>query len=142
MGHVTREGTTVPLPITHAELGHLVGAQRSTVTLALKDLAGRGEVLRRSDGVFVLKGDPPVPHHHEHRRRRVVTAPDVARTAATGDLPDLAALQARVAALGVRFESARRHTSDELERARLIRERSMQLRDEARASRRTDLPGG
>lgn len=143
VGHVTRDGTTVPLPVTHAQLGHLVGAQRSTVTLALKDLASRGEVLRRDDGTFVLKGDPPVPHHDEQRRRRRRAAPAAAvARAAAADLPDLAALRARVEALGARHEVAVRHAADELERARIVRQRSAELRDAAREHRHTSATGG
>jgi Mn-dependent DtxR family transcriptional regulator len=37
---------TVPLRLTHEALGHLVGAQRPTVTLALKDLRDRRLVTR------------------------------------------------------------------------------------------------
>jgi CRP/FNR family cyclic AMP-dependent transcriptional regulator len=133
MGHVARDGTTVPLGMTHAQLGHLVGAQRSTVTLALKDLARRGEVVRRDDGTFVLKGEPPVPDYHDRARRRRA-APMVAR-AAVGDLPDFAALRARVAALGAQYGEASRHVSDELERARVLRERSAALRERARERR-------
>lgn len=48
------EGTIVPLPMTHAELGRLVGAQRPTVTLALKELEQEGLLYRRDDGHWVL----------------------------------------------------------------------------------------
>ncbi len=54
-GLVTGEGYVVPLRMTHAALGRLVGAQRPTVTLALTELAERADVTRRADGAFVLR---------------------------------------------------------------------------------------
>jgi hypothetical protein len=41
-GKVGPEGTTVPLPLTHAMMARLVGAQRPSVTSALKTLEERG----------------------------------------------------------------------------------------------------
>jgi hypothetical protein len=54
-GRVSHEGIVLRLPLSHAALGRLVGAQRPTVTLALKELALRGSVARRSDGSFLLR---------------------------------------------------------------------------------------
>jgi CRP/FNR family transcriptional regulator, cyclic AMP receptor protein len=45
-GRVTTDGTLLPLPLTHELLGHLVGARRSTVTLALTELESQGYVRR------------------------------------------------------------------------------------------------
>jgi CRP-like cAMP-binding protein len=56
-GVVTSDGYVLPLRMTHAALGRLVGAQRPTVTLALTELAERGDVTRRADGSFVLRPD-------------------------------------------------------------------------------------
>lgn len=47
-------GIVVPLELTHEALGHLVGARRSTVTLALSELGRHGAVTRRADGAWVL----------------------------------------------------------------------------------------
>jgi Crp-like helix-turn-helix protein len=44
----------VPIALTHATLGRLIGARRPTVSLALKDLASRGLLERRSDGAWIL----------------------------------------------------------------------------------------
>lgn len=66
-GHVTPDGISLPLPLTHQILGQLVGAQRPTVTLALHALEEEGAVSRREDGLYVLargsreKFDEPVP---------------------------------------------------------------------------------
>ena len=53
-GHVTPFGIEVPLQLTHEVLGRLVGAQRPTVTLALRDLADDGIVTRSPRGGWLL----------------------------------------------------------------------------------------
>jgi CRP/FNR family transcriptional regulator, cyclic AMP receptor protein len=57
-GRVGREGTLVPLRLTHATLAQLVGAQRPSVTSALRTLEQRG-LLRRLPEGWLLLGDPP-----------------------------------------------------------------------------------
>lgn len=54
-GRVTSSGTVVPVRLTHAVLGGLIGARRSTVTLALKELTDRGAVLRQAEGWLLLE---------------------------------------------------------------------------------------
>jgi CRP/FNR family transcriptional regulator, cyclic AMP receptor protein len=49
----------VPLKLTHQLLGRVVGAQRPSVTTALKQLMEEGSVSRRDDGTWLLHGDPP-----------------------------------------------------------------------------------
>ena len=58
-GRVSGQGVIVPLPLTHRILGQLVGARRPTVSTALAELAEREELLRRPDGSWLLRGDPP-----------------------------------------------------------------------------------
>jgi CRP-like cAMP-binding protein len=58
-GRVTREGTHVPLPLSHADLAELVGAQRPSVSVALKRLADDGLVRRASDNGWLLSHEPP-----------------------------------------------------------------------------------
>jgi CRP/FNR family cyclic AMP-dependent transcriptional regulator len=58
-GKVGTEGVHVPLKLSHRVLGHLVGAQRPSVTTALRQLDAEGRVTRRSDGTWMLHGDPP-----------------------------------------------------------------------------------
>ena len=58
-GRVSSQGVIVPLALTHRILGQLVGARRPTVSTALAELAERGELIRRSDGSWLLRGDPP-----------------------------------------------------------------------------------
>jgi CRP/FNR family transcriptional regulator, cyclic AMP receptor protein len=58
-GKVTPDGVHVPMRLTHQLLGRLVGAQRPSVTTALKQLADDGLLTRRDDGTWLLHGDPP-----------------------------------------------------------------------------------
>lgn len=58
-GRVSGDGVVVPLALTHRILGQLVGARRPTVSTALSELAEREELMRRSDGSWLLRGDPP-----------------------------------------------------------------------------------
>jgi len=54
-GRVGRDGIVVRLALTHETLGRMVGARRPTVSLALKELATAGTVVRRLDGAWVLR---------------------------------------------------------------------------------------
>jgi CRP/FNR family transcriptional regulator, cyclic AMP receptor protein len=58
-GRVSGDGVIVPLALTHRILGQLVGARRPTVSTALSELAERNELVRRPDGSWLLRGDPP-----------------------------------------------------------------------------------
>src|ERR687898_331435 len=58
-GRVSGDGVIVPLALTHRILGQLVGARRPTVSTALSELAEREELIRRPDGSWLLRGDPP-----------------------------------------------------------------------------------
>ena len=57
-GRVGPEYVILPLQLLHRTLGRLVGAERPTVSLALKALADDGLVERRRDGAWLLRGDP------------------------------------------------------------------------------------
>jgi len=56
-GRVTPAGTTLSLLLTHEALGTLVGARRSTVTLALRELTDSGALVRQGDSWLLL--EPP-----------------------------------------------------------------------------------
>ena len=58
-GRVEPDGVHVPLRLTHQSLGRLVGAQRPSVTTALKQLGETDQVMRREDGTWLLTGEPP-----------------------------------------------------------------------------------
>ena len=55
-GNVRPEGVLVPLQLTHERLGRLVGAQRPTVTLALRRLSDAGDARRVPDGWMLRSG--------------------------------------------------------------------------------------
>lgn len=57
-GRVGKEGVVIALKLTHEALGRLIGAQRPTVTLALKALRARGAVVRLADGGWLLSEQP------------------------------------------------------------------------------------
>jgi len=56
-GQVTPAGTVLPIGLTHAALGGLIGARRPTVTLALGNLTANGLVRREPRG-WLLLGSP------------------------------------------------------------------------------------
>jgi hypothetical protein len=58
-GKVGADGVVLPLQLPHEALGHLIGAKRPTVTLALQRLAERDLVQRRDDGTWRLPSAPP-----------------------------------------------------------------------------------
>ncbi|HEY1357791.1 MAG TPA: helix-turn-helix domain-containing protein [Thermoleophilaceae bacterium] len=60
-GTVTPDGVTVPVPLTHETLAHLVGATRPSVSGAMKELQNGGQLARRSGAPgYVLLGEPPM----------------------------------------------------------------------------------
>lgn len=58
-GSMTEAGMNVPVPLLHSDLGHIVGARRPTVTLAMTSLRDRKLIIRQRDGGYLLPGDPP-----------------------------------------------------------------------------------
>lgn len=58
-GRVGPEGTLLPVRLTHETLAGLVGAQRPSVTTALRALERRGALRRDVGGGWLLLGDPP-----------------------------------------------------------------------------------
>src|SRR5215210_1696375 len=77
-GRVSGQGVIVPLALTHRILGQLVGARRPTVSTALAELAEREELVRRPDGSWLLRGDPP---DDESLARRPAPQADLMRPA-------------------------------------------------------------
>ena len=57
-GRMTPDGVALPMTLSHRMLGQLIGARRPTVSTALSYLAKKGEVQRRDDGTWLLKGEP------------------------------------------------------------------------------------
>jgi CRP/FNR family transcriptional regulator, cyclic AMP receptor protein len=58
-GHVTTEGTVIPLKLSHGDLAELIGSQRPSVSSRLAQLAASGQVVRRDDRTWLLRGEPP-----------------------------------------------------------------------------------
>lgn len=58
-GRVTRDGTVVPLRLTHGDVAELIGSQRPSASAHLSALAKRDELVRRKDRTWLLRGDPP-----------------------------------------------------------------------------------
>jgi CRP/FNR family transcriptional regulator, cyclic AMP receptor protein len=58
-GRVTPDGVAVPLRLTHETLARLVGAQRPSVTTAIRQLEAEGRLRRTPDRRWLLCGDPP-----------------------------------------------------------------------------------
>jgi CRP-like cAMP-binding protein len=58
-GRVTSDGVVVPLRLTHETLARLVGAQRPSVTTAIRQLEAEDRLRRTRDRLWLLCGDPP-----------------------------------------------------------------------------------
>jgi CRP-like cAMP-binding protein len=56
-GHVTADGVTLSLPVTHEMLGGLIGARRPTVSLAVAALDQQQLLHRRADGAWLLPAE-------------------------------------------------------------------------------------
>jgi CRP/FNR family transcriptional regulator, cyclic AMP receptor protein len=69
-GRVGKDGIAVPLPLSHQRLADLIGAHRPSVTSAIGDLTKAGQLSRRQDNVWILRGPPP----EELRHHRLVAA--------------------------------------------------------------------
>ena len=60
-GRVVPGGVLVSLRLPHRTLAGMVGARRPSVTTALGQLIARGDIERRPDGGWLLRGQPPEP---------------------------------------------------------------------------------
>jgi CRP/FNR family cyclic AMP-dependent transcriptional regulator len=58
-GRVTPDGVIVPLKLTHETLARLVGAQRPSVTTAIRQLEEEDKLRRTPDRLWLLCGEPP-----------------------------------------------------------------------------------
>jgi CRP/FNR family transcriptional regulator, cyclic AMP receptor protein len=58
-GRVTHDGVVVPLRLTHETLARLVGAQRPSVTTAIRQLEQEDHLRRTQDRLWLLCGAPP-----------------------------------------------------------------------------------
>ena len=58
-GRVVPDGVLVSLRLSHRTLAGMIGARRPSVTTALGQLMARGELERRADGEWLLRGAVP-----------------------------------------------------------------------------------
>lgn len=58
-GRVGADGVRLDLRLSHELIGRMVGAHRTSVTLAVQRLSGEGRIARREDGGWLLLGEPP-----------------------------------------------------------------------------------
>src|SRR4051794_2070166 len=139
-GRVVRDGVSVPVPLPHRVIAQLVGARRPTVSTALGHLAERGELIRRPDGGWLLKGEPVgVPTDEaarviRSRRRRFPAAEPVevaVSSAVDPGLPDTGRVADLHEALEELKESHRRHRED----FEVLREQAATLVDRISAQR-------
>ncbi len=70
-GHVTPDGISIRLRMSHELLGQLVGCRRASVTTALRRVGESGLVVRRADGTWLLRGSPPDELAGIHWQERV-----------------------------------------------------------------------
>jgi hypothetical protein len=142
-GRVGHIGTELPVALTHEMIGALVGARRSTVTLALRDLTDRGSLLRQEEGWLLL--DPPPGGARPllpDEPRLVRAGSPVWRTPEAGapeperppeiDRAAFATLLTQVERLRERHASAVEQNRAFLAATRSARERSQALREQLR----------
>jgi len=136
-GHVTPGGTEVPVTLTHDALGELVGARRSTVSLALKQLIEDGALVRNDGGWLLLKTmEEPVAARPLSIDPGLIENGDsqwAARPAQRVDLHQLSALVHAMAESHQRDAAAFRSRIDRAQRARA---RNQALREEIARQRR------
>jgi CRP/FNR family cyclic AMP-dependent transcriptional regulator len=83
-GQVTPDGTLLPISLTHAALGGLIGARRPTVTLALGKLTSAGVIRRRPQGWLLLRSPEDLADAGAARR---LTAASAARRLTAASRP-------------------------------------------------------
>lgn len=141
-GHVTADGTALRLRLTHETIGGLVGARRSTVTLALGQLTDEGAIARQDEGWLLLQPPPVFEVKPDHSVAPAILEPlEVVEPAAplgSNRVDVLARVQelreVREELARVRQLNADRSLRD-VTRAQATRERSVELRRQARERR-------
>jgi CRP/FNR family transcriptional regulator, cyclic AMP receptor protein len=127
-GRIGPQRVVVSLEVTHETLGHLVGARRPTVTLALGELSREGAVTRRADGAWILRPDsnPSDAHRPAFGGPGVAVLSDTGGGAALRGLPTPPGHTER-ATLAHRVERLRIPTAQE-------RARTVALLDQSRST--------
>jgi CRP/FNR family transcriptional regulator, cyclic AMP receptor protein len=145
-GQVTMHGTALRLHLTHETIGGLVGARRSTVTLALGQLTDDGAILRHERGWLLLQPAPVNDTVAEAQPDPELLTPlaPIERVH-NGRPPDAGELAARLMEQRAVTEQlrevrdeARRRLAQDLDRLVETRRRSLELREQARGHRGSD----
>jgi CRP/FNR family transcriptional regulator, cyclic AMP receptor protein len=145
-GHVTAQGTALRLRLTHETIGGLVGARRSTVTLALGQLADDGAIARHEEGWMLLK-PPPVFDAPPSRNvpPEILTPLEAQPPAPPLDRAEVLARVRELREVGEELMRVRQLNTDraarDVARARETREHSATLRRLARARRAAEPLG-
>jgi CRP/FNR family cyclic AMP-dependent transcriptional regulator len=142
-GHVTPSGTTLPVALTHDALGECIGARRPTVSLALKELADRGALVRQDGGWVLLESLPDTQDAGAPRLREgaVEIIRDTGVTWGNESPADQSepwsdALKAMVTTLRETHTQAQRDVGRRLAASRRLRERTVMLREQVATGRR------
>jgi hypothetical protein len=132
-GKVTSAGTVLPLHFTHEALGAMVGARRSTVTLALGKLTETGAVVERDSGWLLLERPPQTTEGLAPTEppRLLDLSPTgwtamEDPTARLGD--EREALFALIARMRAEHRRSVKELGERLRRSQLIRDRAIELR--------------
>jgi CRP/FNR family transcriptional regulator, cyclic AMP receptor protein len=142
-GQVTGQGTSLRMRLTHETIGGLIGARRSTVTLAIRQLTDDGAVLRQEHGWLLL--EPPAGMTPRATRD---PGPALLPPLPVEDMPTVVAKTqdfterlAELREIRADLESVREHNRErvarELTRLTESRRVSRELRRQARAARRS-----
>jgi hypothetical protein len=147
-GKVTPAGTVLPLHFTHEALGAMVGARRSTVTLALVKLTERGAVVQRDGGWLLLESPPQqLDELQPTDTPRLLDMGPTSWAAEAQRGPDLDVERDKLFALLSRLREDHRRSIRELHervmRAQAVRDRTAEIRARVRrerAHRRAGVP--
>jgi CRP/FNR family cyclic AMP-dependent transcriptional regulator len=133
-GRVTPAGVSLPLAVTHDALGALVGARRSTVTLAVGELVERGAVVRQDRGWLLLEQLPEVEAEPSLPDAPELSIDSPSAWVARAEAPEFPVssheeLHATVARMRVEFEQRREDLKQRLARARRTRDSVAERRE-------------
>jgi CRP/FNR family transcriptional regulator, cyclic AMP receptor protein len=138
-GLMTGEGVVLPLRLTHEVLGRLVGAQRPTVTLALRALREQGVVDRLGAGWLLSPGSSELL---EPDRERETDAGSIAVVGLPGaEAIDVAAAREQLRTVRGRAASVRAQAQAQREEAILSRAEEIRRRRAAVAMKLPRLSG-
>ena len=139
-GRVTPAGIRVPVSLSHEVLGGLVGARRSTVTLAVRTLRERGSLIKQKDGWLILE-PPAAPLSTEPKTPELLLTPPegsawAPRDPVEPDPDELRVLIQQIARTSQQLaQDQKRHAREQANEARAMREQARRsLTDPARGS--------